>query len=149
MLSRSDLSSFVMSLFQFGEGVSWGGQSMFFFLCCGFVFGLVWFSIRSRCRSLSLIENHTQVVFSHLCFVGDYFLFCVFRHLTELFRVSFHSPCYFVQCSEFIHIIMNTFHAALWSSPSSNTDDRYRCSFEQHEMERSNNTVHSESTQTP
>jgi hypothetical protein len=33
LLSRSDLSSFFMSLFWFGQGVSWGGHSMLFILC--------------------------------------------------------------------------------------------------------------------
>ena len=34
-------------------------ESMCVFLCWGFEFGLVWFSIRGSCQSLSLIENHT------------------------------------------------------------------------------------------
>ena len=61
--------------------MSWGGLSMFVFYVVFCVWpGMVWFSIRGRCRSLSLIENHTLVAFSHLCFVGDYFLFSVFFH---------------------------------------------------------------------
>jgi hypothetical protein len=47
-----------MSLFWFGQGVSWGGHSVFyvFYVC---VYGRVWFSNRGSCLSLSLIENHT------------------------------------------------------------------------------------------
>ena len=84
---------------------------MFFFLCCGFVFGLVWYGSQSE-----------KVAFSHLCFVGDYFLFSVFSiHLTGLLI------CRLLFCSVFSYFIknMNTYHTALWSSPSSTTDDRY------------------------
>ena len=41
-------------------GCDYGGHSMSFFLCFVFLcLGLVWFSIRDSCLSLSLIENHT------------------------------------------------------------------------------------------
>ena len=93
-LSRSDLSSFVMSLFQYGQGVSWGGQSMFRFLCGVFAFGLVWFSIRGRCRQLSLIENHTQVAWDSLLSCGCLFpCECLLPHGTV--SVSFVSRLLF------------------------------------------------------
>ena len=76
-MSRSDLYFLCFIFIQYGQGVTWGGQSMCVFLCWGFEFSLVWFSIRGRCRQLSLIENHTQEAFSHLCFMGDCFLLSV------------------------------------------------------------------------
>ena len=39
----------LVPLFLYGQGVSWGGQSVCFSMLF-FVFGLVWFSIRGRCR---------------------------------------------------------------------------------------------------
>ena len=90
---------------------------MFCFLCCVFAFGLVWFSIRGRCHQLSLTENHTQVAFSHLCFVGVYFIFCSVFYFTV-------QDCSFVVLLFVLKIKMNTYHAALWSFPS--YDNRYR-----------------------
>ena len=49
------------------------------------MFGLVWFSIRGSCQSLSLIENHILVACLPLCFVGGYFQCGVVLHLTGLF----------------------------------------------------------------
>ena len=51
--------------------------------------------------------------FSHLCFVGSYFLFSI-CYLTELFAFIL------LLCSSvsLINKIMNTFHAALWSTHS-------------------------------
>ena len=57
-LSRSDLSSFFMSLFWFGQGVNWVGHSMFFSLFCSVCcisMCLAWYGSQSeaavnRCR---------------------------------------------------------------------------------------------------
>ena len=38
-LSRSDLSSFLLSLFKYGQGVSWGGQSVCFSMLCSAKYG--------------------------------------------------------------------------------------------------------------
>ena len=58
-----------MSLFWFGQGVSWGGHSMFCVLC--FLFLCVWPGVVLNQRLLS------EVAFSHLCFVGICFMFFV------------------------------------------------------------------------
>ena len=101
------------------------------FSMLGFVFGLVWFSIRGRCRSLSLIENHTLVAFSHLCFVGDYFPFQCLHH-SGLFRFSFCFSCSFCILYSFsLNYIMDTYHAAFWSS-----DPSYYSSSEEEEESR-------------
>jgi hypothetical protein len=62
-LSRSDLSYFIYVFILVWSGHELGGLSMFPFLCYGIsVFGLVWFSIRGSCLSLSLIVNRITMV---------------------------------------------------------------------------------------
>jgi hypothetical protein len=52
LLSRPDLSSFYMSLFYFGQGVSWGGHSMFCFL-----FLCVWPGMVPNQRQLAIVVS--------------------------------------------------------------------------------------------
>ena len=58
-VSRPDLSSFFISLFWFGQGVSWGGHSMFFTLCFVLcvVFLCVWPSMVPNQRQLSIVVS--------------------------------------------------------------------------------------------
>ena len=107
-MSRSDLSAFVFSFVLVWSGREMGGLSMVVWFSIS-VFGLVWFSIRGSCQSLSLIENHIYVACFPLCFVGGYFLFSVFvcLHQTELFRLFL--CCFVIQCSVLI-IIKNHEH---------------------------------------
>ena len=107
---------------------------MFIFLCFVFLcFYRVWFSIRDSCLSLSLIGNHTFVAFSHLCFVGSCFLFCVSAP-DRTVRCRF-ALCYFCSSVQILVKIMNTYHAALWSAPSS-SDERYRTTHHQRTKQR-------------
>ena len=46
-LSRPDLSSFIMALFLFGQGVSWGGHSMFCSMFCTYMC-LAWYGSQSE-----------------------------------------------------------------------------------------------------
>ena len=54
-MSRPDLSSFFMSLFRFGQGVSWGGHSVFCSL--GFVFLCVWPGMVPNQRQLAIVVS--------------------------------------------------------------------------------------------
>jgi hypothetical protein len=72
-MSHPDLSSFFMSLFWFGQSVSWGGHSMLFILCfilC-VVFLCVWPGMVPNQRQLSIVvsdwEPYLGSLFSHLC----------------------------------------------------------------------------------
>jgi hypothetical protein len=107
-LSRSDLW-FVFVLGWSGRELV--GLSMFRFLCCVGVWpGMV---------SCLWKENHTQVAFSHLCFVGVYFPCQCFVPRGSVSVLLFHVVVYcFVQCSVFLlKTKMNTYHAACWSDP--------------------------------
>jgi hypothetical protein len=75
-LSRPDLSSFFMSLFWFGQGVSWGGHSLFCTSMC-----LAWYGSQSE---VAVNQPFLGSLFPPV-FVGSCFLSL---HQTELFRVG-------------------------------------------------------------
>ena len=112
-MSRPDLSSFFMSLFWCGQGVTWVG------VLCSFC---VWFSIRDSCLSLSLIGNHTFPTW-FLWVVNFCLVFCTFQ---DCFGYSL---CYFVIVFSFNKESMNTYHAVLWSDDSSSSEDEYTLCF--------------------
>ena len=94
VLSRPDLSSFFMSLFWFGQGVSWGGHSMFLFYVLYFCF---WPVMVPNQRQLSIIVSDWETYLGSLCSHYDLWVvvFCVCVFHTELFRVFIYFSCFF------------------------------------------------------
>jgi hypothetical protein len=88
----------------------------------------VWPGMVPNQRQLSIVvsdwEPYLGGLFSH--YVLWVVLFCVCVYHTVLFRVI-HSLCCFWSFSVLFILlnIMNTYHAAPWSSPSSTNDSRY------------------------
>ena len=103
LLSRSDDSSFVFSLFQCWSGRELSGHSMFCVSMLGLLFGLIWFSIRGRCLSLSLIGNNIQVACFVLGFVGGCLLSLCLCTRQDCF--GFHICC-FAFCSVLIYLFI-------------------------------------------
>ena len=121
ILSRSDLSYFIYVFVLVWSGRELGGLSMFRFLCCV----CVWPGMVLNQRQVSLVVSDwgsyllslfplvfRGCLFSVLCFISPF----------RTVRLSFYCFCFggslFV-----LKIKMNTYHAALCSSPS--YDDRY------------------------
>ena len=122
-LSRPDLRDPFMSLFWFGQGVSWRGHSMLWVLCFLFL-----------CVCPGVVLNQRQVlviVFDWEQYLGSLFcvgFFCgwlssvfVCLHQTELFRFFTFVVLYFV--------VLNSNHAAFWSSSPSTEENRYNQGF--------------------
>ena len=94
-LSRPDLSSFLCLYFWFGQGVSWGGHSMFLFYVLYFC---VWPGMVPNQRQLSIVVSDWESYLGSLfppVFVGSCFLFLCL-HQTERFRLFSLLFCYSV-----------------------------------------------------
>ena len=122
-MSRSDLSSFVLSFVLVQSGRELGGLSMF--VCLWFSISVFGLGLVLNQRQLSIVvpdwEPYLGSLFS-IVFGGWLFSVFVCLHQTELFRLFL--CCFVNQCSVYFIKMMNTYHAAHWSSPSSH-DSRY------------------------
>ena len=88
-MSRSDIYFLCFVVIQYGQGVSWGGQSMFVYFY-DFGISMFWPSMVLNQRQLSLIENHTQVVWVSLFVCGCLFpCVCLSPHGTVSVFVRF------------------------------------------------------------
>ena len=82
----------------FGQGVVWGGHSMFSFSLILYFYVLAGMVLNQRQLSIVVSDSEPYLVaFSHLFFVGSYFLFCVCtrQNCFVLFHLLF---CSSVQC---------------------------------------------------
>ena len=90
-----------MSLFQLGQGVSWGGHSMFLFYVWYFCF---WPGVLPNQRQLSIVSDWEPYLGS-LCSHYDLWVvvFCLVYVTLQYCFVSYISLCYFVLCVQSIN----------------------------------------------
>ena len=110
-----------MSLFWFGQGVSWGGHTIFCVLCFLFLCG--WLGMVLNQGQLSIVVSDWEP------YLGTVFPTCGCGRLTLFRALCFWASRFiFVVFSVFFGVIlikikkMHAHHAAPWSSPSNSRD---------------------------